>query len=110
MNQIAQTPFNFLTPIGINETAMGEAVAKLVSPTLSKLFEQRLKAAAKSQSETGNSDSLDKMKVIGQYGISYLDGTFRPRSGKSEGVKRMNKIGGMIRLLGWERFSKLVLD
>ena len=110
MKIIAQTPFNFLTPIGINETAMGEAVAKLVSPTLSKLFEQRPKAAAKNQSETGNSDSLDKMKVMGQYGISDLDGTLRPCSGKSEGVKRMNKIGGMIRLLGWERFSKLVLD
>ena len=75
MKIIAQTPFNFLTPIGINETAMGEAVAKLLSLTLSKLFEQRPKAAAKNQSETGNSDSLDFMKVMGQYGISDLDGT-----------------------------------
>lgn len=110
MKIIAQTPFNFLTPIGINETAMGEAVAKLLSLTLSKLFEQRPKAAAKNQSETGNSDSLDFVKVMGQYGISDLDGTLRPCSGKSEGVKRINKFGGMIRLLGWERFSKLVLD
>ena len=107
---VVRTPSNFLTPAGINEIAMGEAVAKLALPALSKLFESRPKTAAKNPSETGNSDSSEKMKQIGQYGIADLDGTLRPCSGKSEGVKRMNKIGGMIRLLGWERFSKLVLD
>ena len=33
MKILAQTPSNFLTPVGINETAMGEAITKLASPT-----------------------------------------------------------------------------
>jgi hypothetical protein len=39
-----------------------------------------------------------------------LNGVLRPCSGKSEGVKRMSKVGGRIRLLGWNRFDKMVLD
>ena len=45
---------------------MGGTVAKLSLPALSKLFESRPKAAAKNPSETGDSDSSEKMKQIGQ--------------------------------------------
>ena len=51
-----------------------------------------------------------KAKLSGQYCVLDLNGVLRPCSGKSKGVKRMSEVHEMIRLLGWERFEKLVLD
>ena len=49
------------------------------------------------------------IKSISLYGIPDLDGIPRPCSMKTEGIKRMLKVAGLVRLTG-ERFDRLVVD
>ena len=51
-----------------------------------------------------------KVKRVSLHGIPDLDNVARPCSVKNEGIKRMLKIGGMIRMMGDERFDRIVLD
>jgi hypothetical protein len=53
--------------------------------------------------------TLAGVKKISMYGIPDLDGIPRPCSMKAEGIKRMLKVGGLIRLLGG-RFDRLIKD
>jgi hypothetical protein len=53
--------------------------------------------------------NLGEVKKISMYGIPDLDGIPRPCSMKAEGIKRMLKVGGLIRLLGG-RFDRLIKD
>ena len=53
--------------------------------------------------------TLAEVKKISMYGIPDLDGIPRPCSMKAEGIKRMLKVGGLIRLLGG-RFDRLIKD
>jgi hypothetical protein len=48
-------------------------------------------------------------KSIQLFGIPDLDDISRPCSGKADGIKRMLKVGGLIRLMG-ARFDRLVTD
>lgn len=44
------------------------------------------------------------------YGIQDLDSIAQPCSLKNEGTKRLVKVAGMIRLMGIDRFERLVID
>ena len=50
------------------------------------------------------------IKKVSLYGIQDLDNTPRPCSLKNEGIKRMLVVAGIIRLMGMERFERLVVD
>ena len=108
LNITFKTPNSFLAPSGVNDLAVKNMMSKLVSVDV--LLEVPETVDAITVNEMSKSNAVDKMKQGGLYDVLDLDGTVRACSGKSEGVKRMNKIGGMIRLFGWERFNKLVLD
>ena len=105
------TPSQFLTPLGINELAVKGMLSKPGLEELTPLSAQRLKTPDPIiTDEAGKPIVNEKAKQSGLYCVLDLNGILRPCSGKSEGVKRMSKVGGMIRLFGWERFQKLVLD
>lgn len=105
------TPSQFLTPLGINELAIKGMMSKPGLEVLTPLCAQRLKTTDPiNTDEAGKPIINEKVKQSGLYCVLDLNGKLRPCSGKSEGVKRMSKVGGMIRLFGWERFQKLVLD
>jgi hypothetical protein len=105
------TPTQFLTPRGINELAIKEMMSKPGLEGLTPLSSNRLRTSDPTiMDEEGKPIVNEKAKQSGLYNVLDLNGTFRPCSGKSDGVKRMNKVGGMIRLFGWDRFEKLVLD
>ena len=50
-----------------------------------------------------------KIKRVSLHGIPDLGNIARPCSLKNEGIKRMLKIGGMIRMMGQERFDRMVI-
>ena len=97
---VFKTLTHFLTPLGINEVAVKTIMAARELRT----------SASTIVNDTGKSGVSEKAKLSGQYCVLDLNGVMRPCSGKSEGVKRMSKVNRMIRLLGWKRFEKLVLD
>ena len=49
-------------------------------------------------------------KSVSLYGIPDLDNEPRLCSLKNEGIKRMVKVAGMIRLMGMDRFERMVVD
>lgn len=62
-------------------------------------------------SEEGEKEKKSKIiKNVCLYGIQDLDNTPRECSLKTEGIKRMIKVAGLIRLMGMERFNRLVID
>ncbi len=63
------------------------------------------------QLREGEEEQSNKARItVSLYGIRDLDNNPRTCSLKSEGVKRMVKVAGMIRLMGIERFERLVID
>ena len=61
--------------------------------------------------DKGEKDMIEvKIKRVSLHGIPDLDNISRPCSLKNEGIKRMLKIGGMIRMMGQERFDRTVID
>ena len=54
--------------------------------------------------------SLKTVTKVSLFGIQDLDGIVRSCSLKNKGVERMVKVGGMIRLMGEERFGRYVVD
>jgi hypothetical protein len=108
---VFKTPSNFLTPLGINEMAVRTMMSEPGLEGIAPLSVHRLRTSVSTVvDDTGKSIFPEKAKQSGLYCVMDLNGVLRPCSGKSEGVKRMNKVGGMIRLLGWNRFEKMVLD
>ena len=108
---VYETPGQFLTPQGINEVAVKGMLSKPGLEELTPLSTYRVRSSDLTiTDESGKPIVSEKAKQSGLYCVLDLNGILRPCSGKSEGVKRMSKVGGMIRLLGWERFQKLVLD
>ena len=62
-------------------------------------------------SEKGETEILDiKIKRVSLHGIPDLDNVTRACSLKNEGIKRMLKMGGLIRMMGEERFDRIVID
>ena len=57
--------------------------------------------------EKGESNNI--VKVVSLYGIRDLDSCPRECSLKNEGIKRMVKVAGMIRLMGMDRFERLIV-
>ena len=78
-----------------------------------KEIENQLMATSQSaessntESETVATTSVNKS--IQLFGIPYLDDTSRLCSGKVDGIRRIFKVGGLIRLMG-ERFDRMVTD
>jgi hypothetical protein len=52
----------------------------------------------------------DRSKCVSLFGIPDLDKIPRTCSLKKEGVQRMIIVGGLIRLLHWEMFERLIDD
>jgi hypothetical protein len=69
-----------------------------------------LVTSTESQNEKGEIVSnTGDVKKISMFGIPDLDGIPRPCSMKADGIKRMLKVGGLIRLLGG-RYDRLIKD
>ena len=63
------------------------------------------------QSTEGETEHVEKIvKIVSLYGIRDLDNNPRECSFKNEGIKRMVKVAGIIRLMGMERFERLIVD
>ena len=63
------------------------------------------------QSTDGETEQVKKaVKIVSLYGIRDLDNNPRECSLKNEGIKRMVKVAGIIRLMGMERFERLIID
>ena len=77
-----------------------------------KEIENQLMATSQSaeSSNTGETVAITSVnKSIQLFGIPDLDDISRLCSGKADGIKRMLKVGGLIRLMG-ARFDRLVTD
>jgi hypothetical protein len=69
------------------------------------------KLVAVGQSTEGETEQVEKIvKIVSLYGIRDLDNNPRECSLKNEGIKRMVKVAGIIRLMGMERFERLIVD
>ena len=109
LNIAFKTPNSSLAPLGINDEAIKTMMSQLVSVDV--LVEVP---------EMSKSETIDKMapllesnyivKVVSLYGIKDSDNCPRECSLKNEGVKRMVKVAGMIRLMGMDRFERLIVD
>ena len=61
--------------------------------------------------DKGEKDMIEiKIKMVSLHGIPDLDNIARPCSLKNERIKRMLKMGGMIRMMGQERFNRMIID
>ena len=94
----------------IEEVNMDRTVKVKVLGTVIETVDEHLPIGWSAKVQTGETlDNLGEVKRISMYGIPDLDGIPRPWSMKAEGIKRMLKVGGLIRLLGG-RFDRLVKD
>lgn len=109
---IYRTPASFLVPKGVNDTSIKTLIKELGIESITSLYNLRQRGYNPvEKDQTGGLYTVERgIRQIGLFGIPDLDNVPRPCSGKSEGIKRMIKVGGMIRLMGWERVNKMVLD
>ena len=69
------------------------------------------KLIVENQSKEGETVQVEKIvKIVSLYGIRDLDNNPRECSLKNEGIKRMIKVAGIIRLMGMDRFERLIVD
>ena len=97
-------------PIGWSARVILPAYVLSPKGRLKVMSDDLLVKLAESPNEKGEIVSdIGGVKKISMFGIPDLDGVPRPCSMKAEGIKRMLKVGGLIRLLGG-RFERLIKD
>jgi hypothetical protein len=101
-----------LLPKGFSVTVARPTYVMSAKGTLKDMSDSLTLAGSESQSSNKKGEAVAQVKEIkdiSMYGIPDLDRTPRQCSVKTEGIQRMIKVRGLIRLLG-SRFERLVKD
>ena len=105
-------PLAMVGPIGDNIVYSNNVKEKLCHDMRicleKRMCADEVRAEIKGKEKTNGWE--DRAKGVLLFGIPDLDRTPRTCSLKKEGVQRMIVVGGLIRLLHWERFERLIDD